>query len=417
MTIGADVLVLGAGIVGVSTAVHLALRGKSVVLLDRRHPGEETSFGNAGLIQKEGVHPHAFPLSIAKLLKYGLNGSTDMHYHPTALPGLVPFLAQYWWHSWPKRYEAIARAYAPLIAASVREHSALITAAGAEALIEKQGWYLMFRSEQARDDGFADADLLAREFGIGRETLDGSQMKALEPGLMLDLAGAVHWTDPWTIRDPHALVMAYFHLFERLGGSFRIGDGMNLTHAASGWRADTAEGPVEGRDTVIALGPWAGDLTRRLGYRLPLSVKRGYHMHYRQPAATPLTHWILDSEPGYLLAPMNTGIRLTTGAEFAGRDAPNTPVQIDRAEAVARGLFPIGERIDPKPWMGARPITPDMLPIIGPAPRHAALWFAFGHAHHGMTLGPATGRLIAEMLTKETPFIDPAAFSAARFNP
>jgi D-amino-acid dehydrogenase len=413
-----DALVLGAGIVGVSTAVHLAQRGRNVVLIDRRHPGEETSYGNAGLIQKEGVHPHSFPLSVAKLLKYGLNDSTDMHYHPTALPALVPFLAQYWWHSWPERYAAIARAYAPLIDASVREHAALITAAGAEALIEKQGWYLLFRSERARDDGFAEADLLAREFGIGREKLDGPAMKALEPGLMIDLAGAVHWTDPWTIRDPHALVMAYVALFERLGGAFRTGDAMSLTQTASGgWRAETNDGPVEARDVVIALGPWAGDLTGRLGYRLPLSVKRGYHMHYRQPATAPLTHWILDSEPGYLLAPMNQGIRLTTGAEFADRDAPKTPVQLGRAEAAARTLFPIGERVDPEPWMGSRPITPDMMPIIGRAPRHRSLWFAFGHAHHGMTLGPATGRLIAEMLTGETPFIDPTAFSAARFSP
>ncbi|HVW91107.1 MAG TPA: FAD-binding oxidoreductase [Devosia sp.] len=412
----ADILVLGAGIVGVSTAVHLAQRGRSVVLLDRRHPGEETSYGNAGLIQREGVHPHAFPLGIGKLLKYGLNNSTDMFYHPTAIPALVPFLARYWWHSWPRHYAAIARAYAPLIEASVREHEALITASGAEALIGKGGWYLMFRTAQKRDEGFAEADLLAREFGVGRDKLDGRQMKAVEPGLMTDLAGAVHWTDPWTIRDPHALVMAYFGLFERLGGAFRMGDATTLAATPSGgWRVESAEGAVEAGQVVVALGPWAGDLTRRLGYRLPLSVKRGYHMHYRQPAVRPLTHWILDSEPGYLLAPMNQGIRLTTGAEFANRDAPKTPVQVDRDEAIARTLFPIGERLDPEPWMGARPITPDMMPIIGPAPRHKALWFAFGHAHHGMTLGPATGRLIAEMATGEKPFLDPSAFSAARF--
>jgi D-amino-acid dehydrogenase len=138
-------------------------------------------------------------------------------------------------------------------------------------------------------------------------------------------------------------------------------------------------------------------------------------MHYQPQAGKTLHNWILDAEPGYLLAPMNRGIRLTTGAEFADRDAPKTPVQVDRAEPIARALFPLGDRLDSEPWMGARPCTPDMMPIIGPAPRHPNLWFGFGHAHHGMTLGPATGRLLAELITGETPFIDAKAFSAARF--
>ena len=121
------------------------------------------------------------------------------------------------------------------------------------------------------------------------------------------------------------------------------------------------------------------------------------------------------SEGGYFLAPMAGGIRLTTGAEFANRDAQKTPVQLERAEPIARAFFPLGERADPEPWMGMRPCTPDMMPIIGPAPKHKNLWFAFGHAHHGLTLGPITGRLIAEMVTGEKPTIDPKPYRADRF--
>jgi D-amino-acid dehydrogenase len=124
---------------------------------------------------------------------------------------------------------------------------------------------------------------------------------------------------------------------------------------------------------------------------------------------------VFDVERGYLLAPTARGVRLTTGAEFAHRDAPPTPVQLDRVEPDARGLFPLAERLDPKPWMGARPCTPDMMPVIGPAPDHERLWFAFGHAHHGLTLGPVTGRLLAEMMAGETPFTDPAPYRADRF--
>jgi D-amino-acid dehydrogenase len=138
-------------------------------------------------------------------------------------------------------------------------------------------------------------------------------------------------------------------------------------------------------------------------------------MHYRAAGTATLNRPVLDSESGYCLAPMSRGIRLTTGAEFALRDAIRTPVQLGRAEPIARNLFPLAERVDTEPWMGARPCTPDMMPIIGRAPRHASLWFAFGHAHHGLTLGPVTGRLVAEMMTGEAPFVDPAPYRADRF--
>lgn len=412
----ADSIVLGAGIVGVSVALHLQMRGRATVLVDRRGAGEETSYGNAGVIQREGVLPHAFPRDLGDILRYGLNNRTDMHYHLAALPLIAPFLARYWRYSQPERYSRIVASYAPLIAASVAEHAPLIEQARAGHLIEKRGWYQIYRDAAKRDRAYANADRAAREFGVEHEKLTSDEMLGREPGLVAQLSGAVHWIEPWTVRDPGALVVKYRELFERLGGKFTHGDALRLEQGGIGWRLRTRDGMVEAKEGVIALGPWAGDLTRRLGYRLPLGVKRGYHMHYNQPDAQPLSNWINDGDFGFMLTPMERGIRLTTGAEFALRDAPSTPVQVDRDEAIARSLFPdLGARADAEPWRGARPATPDMMPIIGPAPRHQGLWFAFGHAHHGLTLGPTTGRLIAEMVTGETPFLDPTAFSATRF--
>ena len=154
---------------------------------------------------------------------------------------------------------------------------------------------------------------------------------------------------------------------------------------------------------------------RPLGYRIPLGVKRGYHLHLAPRGNAVLRHPVLDADLGFLLAPMNRGIRLTTGVEFARRDAPPTPVQVQRALPRAHALFPLGEAVDAKPWLGARPCLPDMLPVIGRAPRHAGLWFDFGHQHHGLTLGPAVGRLLAEMMTGETPFANPGPFAVERF--
>jgi D-amino-acid dehydrogenase len=169
------------------------------------------------------------------------------------------------------------------------------------------------------------------------------------------------------------------------------------------------------REVVVALGPWSDLVFRPLGYSIPLGVKRGYHLHLKPRGNAVLHHPVLDSDLGFVLAPMNLGIRLTTGVEFARRDAPPSAVQVEQALPRARALFPLGEAIEERPWMGARPCLPDMLPVIGEAPRHRGLWFDFGHQHHGLTLGPATGRLLAEMMTGEAPFADSRPFAVERF--
>ncbi len=385
------------------------------MLVDRRGPAEETSFGNAGLIQREGVYPYGFPHDFGALARYSLNRTIDAHYHPSAIPRLAPFLWRYWTHSRPARHAAIARSYAKLIEHCISEHDALAAEAGAQGLLRRNGWMKLFRSERERDARLDEAARWHGEFGLNHRALSAKELQALEPHLAPVLVGALHWTDPVSVTDPQGLALAYLALFERLGGRFVQGNALSLAEEGRGWALKTSEGKVFSEQAVIALGPWADALTRALGYDLPLAVKRGYHMHYRAAGRATLDHPVLDTERGYFLAPMLRGIRLTTGAEFALRDAIRTPVQLGRAEPIARELFPLAERLDTEPWMGARPCTPDMMPVIGGAPRHRNLWFAFGHAHHGLTLGPVTGRLVAEMVAGETPFVDPAPYRAERF--
>ena len=236
-----------------------------------------------------------------------------------------------------------------------------------------------------------------------------------EPHLGPGPIGALHFRDPGAISDPGALVEAYGELVRRRGGEFVQGDARTLEESPEGWQVETEAGLATAREVVIALGPWSDLVFRKLGYRLPFAVKRGYHRHFRPKGNAVLNRPVLDSDGGFLLAPMTRGIRLTTGAEFALRDAPPTPVQIGRAEPLARALFPLDGAVEDKPWMGARPCLPDMLPVIGKGARHKGLWFDFGHQHHGLTLGPVTGRLLAEQMTGETPFTDPAPYRAERF--
>jgi D-amino-acid dehydrogenase len=412
-----DVLVLGAGIVGICVAAHLQQRSRAVVLLDRRGAAEETSFGNAGLIQREGVYPYGFPHDFGALARYALNRTIDAHYHPSALPRLAPFLWRYWTYSRPARHAEVARKYATLIEHCVAEHEALAAAAEVSAIFRRDGFFKLYRTERERDKRFAEAERVYREFGVNFRALDADMLQKMEPHIAPVVSGALHYTDPISVDDPQRLAHAYLALFERLGGRFVQGNAASLHRHGDGWSVHTAQETLSAPSAVIALGPWSGALTRALGYDLPLAVKRGYHMHYRPAGDARLNHPVLDQERGYFLAPMRRGIRLTTGAEFALRDAMKTPVQLGRAEPIARDLFPLAERLDTDPWMGARPCTPDMLPIVGKAPRHSDLWFAFGHAHHGLTLGPVTGRLIAEMVTGEATFVDPAPFAPERFGP
>lgn len=407
-----DAMVLGAGMVGTATALHLQQRGMSVALIDRKLPGSETSFGNAGLIQQDAFYPYAFPRELAQIVRYAANRSIDVRYHWRALPRLAPFLLRYWYHSQPARHAAIARSYATLVEHCASEHRALAEAAGSSALLRPGGWLKVFRTENKLASELLTAQRWHAEFGLAFEPLDARRLRELEPSLGPALCGGLRYTSSFSVADPQALVQAYAGHFERLGGRMLIGDASTL---APSWSVGTQDGRIEAGAAVIATGPWSGDLCARLGYRVPLGTKRGYHMHYAAQAGATLRHPVLDAEMGYVLAPMARGIRLTTGAELAHHDAPATPVQLAMAEPVARGIFPLGVRLDPQPWLGSRPCMPDMLPVIGPGGHHRNLWFAFGHGHHGLTLGPITGRLIAELMTGAPTVVDPRPFRLERF--
>ncbi|RCW74376.1 NAD(P)/FAD-dependent oxidoreductase [Pseudorhodoferax soli] len=408
-----NVLVLGAGMVGTCTAIHLAMRGHAVVLADRRPPGEETSYGNAGLIQQEAVEPYAFPREAAKLLRVAFKRGIDVNYHAAAMPGLAGPLARYWQASGPARYPAIAEAYARLIAQAIPEHAPLIAAAGADDLVQRTGYRWLFRKNATMDEALARAERLHGAYGVQHTAMDAAALAAAEPALKARLVGAIHWPQPWAVADPGALVARYAAHFARLGGRIVQADASTLRASGAGWSLQTADGPLDAEHAVIALGPWADTLLRPLGYRLPLFVKRGYHRHY-VGGALPTMPW-LDADRGLVVAPMQRGVRVTTGAEFAPRDAASTPRQMAGAEAAARELLDLPQPVEAAPWRGARPCTGDMLPVVGAAPNHRGLWFNFGHAHQGFTLGPASGRLLAELIDGEAPLVDPTPYAPGRF--
>ncbi|WXL28049.1 FAD-binding oxidoreductase [Ectopseudomonas mendocina] len=409
-----QIVVLGAGIVGVSTALHLQERGYKVCLIDRNEPGNGTSHGNAGLIERSSVVPYAFPRNAMRLLRYGLNQQPDVRYNPLYVPRIAKWLLNYWQHSAPGPLQVATNAMLPLVERSVSEHDWLIKQAGLEHLIESRGWIDLYRDPAALLAAQQDAVGLT-PYGLKFSLLNTEQLHALEPQLSAAAVGGVHWQDPKTVRDPGALVRGYAELFTRRGGAFLLGDAYSLRASGSGWMVNAGTRTLQAEQAVIALGPQSGELCKRFGHDIPLVVKRGYHLHFAPVEGKALTHSICDSQGGYVLAPMARGIRLTTGIEFDHPDAPANDIQLRRAETLARKLMPLGPCLDAEPWLGKRPCLPDMRPVIGRSARHQGLWFNFGHAHHGLTLGPASGRLLAQMINAEAPFTPTAPYSADRF--
>jgi D-amino-acid dehydrogenase len=407
-----DVIVLGAGIVGVSAAYAARQRGLSVVLVDRREPGRETSYGNAGILSSGSITPLNVPSLWNVLPKYLTNRHPalrwDVAWSVRNAGWVVRFLA----NARASNTKPRAAALHGLIGASLKLHRDWIIKANAAHRFRETGWLKAWRSD-AVASAKAEQAVLA-EFGIRSELLDRQAISAIEPNIVpVYKVGLLH-TQTASVDSPGAVVKAYAQMFAAAGGQIRRAEIRSIAQEGEGWRTVLSDGEMRARHVVVALGPWSADLLRPLGYRVPLASERGYHREFKPNPARQLLRPIHDSEAGFLMTPMEQGIRVTTGVELTSRDAPSSFAQLDAVVPAARSVVEFGEAVG-EPWRGARPTLPDSLPMIGPAPRHSGLWLAFGNQHIGFTTGPATGAAIAAMIGGAQPPFDAAPFSPSRY--
>ena len=408
----ADVIVLGAGIVGVSAAYAARQRGLSVVLIDRREPGSETSYGNAGILSSGSISPLNKPSLWSALPGYMTNRHAALRWDPVwairNLDWIVRFLA----NATPSRVKPRATALHGLIGASLKLHREWIVKADAAQRIRETGWLKAWRSDAV---GVAkEEQAFLAEYGIESQLLDRQAISALEPNIVpVYKVGLLH-TQTASVDSPGAVVKAYARMFAGSGGEIRQSDIKAVMPDGEGWRVVLADGAISARHVVVALGPWSADLLRPLGYRVPMAFERGYHREFEPNPARSLRRPIHDAEGSFLMTPMEQGVRVTSGVELTARDAPSSFAQLDQVVAVARGVVEFGEAVG-EPWRGARPTLPDSLPMIGPAPRHPGLWLAFGNQHIGFTTGPATGAAIAAMIGGARPAFDVGPFSPSRY--
>ena len=411
-----EVIVIGAGMVGTSIAWHLQKNGSQVLLLDKKLPGSETSYGNAGLIQREAIHTHPFPRQLTEMIRVLPNQGTDIRYRIPAILRYHQALLQYWKYSAPATVKQIEAEWQTLIAHCTSEHQNMITASGADELITRDGWLQLHRSEETFKEAIASA-IAAREQGVEHNVLNVEELKAMEPSANFEgFVGAIHWKNSWQVSNPSSLVKAYAKNFQDMQGTIKESDVKEIVQDGEGWKVITDNDTYYSDKLVIAAGPWSNDLIKPLGYNLPLFPMRGYHQHFKVTDKNNINHSMFDMDKGFVMGPMQQGIRITTGAEMTTMDAPKNFGQLKTVLKFARKILPLEDAVESEAWAGSRPCMPDMKPVIGPADKHDKLWFAFGHSHQGFTLGPMTGRLVEEMIHDKPVLVDVAPFSAQRFS-
>jgi len=407
-----DVIVLGAGIVGVSAAYAARQRGLSVVLVDRREPGSETSYGNAGILSSGSITPLNNPALWTALPKYLTNRHAALRWNPAWVVQNPAWVARFLTETAVSRLRPRATALHGLIGASLKLHREWIVQAGAAHRIRETGWLKAWRGDSVASAKREQA--LLTEYGIESRLLDRQDISALEPSIVpVYKVGLLH-TQTASVDSPGNVVKAYAKMLAGEGGEIRQSEIKSIVPAEGGWRVVLDDATLIARHVVVALGPWSPDILRPLGYRVPLAFERGYHREFKPNPARSLQRPIHDADGSFLMTPMEQGIRVTSGVELTDRDAPSSFAQIDAVAPMAREVVEFGEQVGDT-WRGSRPTLPDSLPMIGPAPRHAGLWLAFGNQHIGFTTGPGTGAAIAAMIKGLPPPYDVTAFAPSRY--
>ena len=406
------IAVIGAGIAGVSCALYLQRDGHTVTLLDSRAPGTATSFGNAGGIVTGAVVPNSTPALWRDLPSIAFDPNSAIRARWSYLPKVAPWLVRFLWNGRDSKVRSVSRALQPLSSRAYDAHRELVALSGAEGIVRLVGWLKVYETEAAFAHTAYDRALMT-ESKVNFEVLDADDIRQLEPGLARRFVKGIFQPDSAFAASPGGLVQAHAAQFKRMGGSIAHERVRGVQPTGDGVILDCELGFRRFGTVVIAAGAWSKELARQVGDRVFLETERGYHLNLEPGEAGELRRPVMF--PRFVLAPMQDGIRLTSGVELAGLDAAPDFTRIRKLLPVAQQYLPgLSDRVT-RQWMGHRPSTPDALPVIGASPHSPRILYSFGHQHLGLTLGPITGRQIAALLGGRAPDFDLTPYRIERF--
>ncbi|WP_202842856.1 NAD(P)/FAD-dependent oxidoreductase [Luteimonas saliphila] len=412
-----DILVIGAGVSGLATALCLLERGRGVRVIDAGRVGGGSSHGNCGTLTPSHAGPLHAPGMVAKALRWMLTPDAPFYVRPRFDPVLWQWMLRFAGRCNARDWNASARARAQILNASREAFPQWMARHGLDCEFAEAGADCVFRDPAEMDAYVRQLPALA-EFGIASEIIDGAAYQAQEPALREGVAGAVRYPGDAHLR-PDRYVAELARVVVAAGGAIEEHcEATRVEAQDGGMRVATSRGDRDARDVVLATGAWSPLLAKslRLGWlRRAMQPGKGYSITYSRPGLVPKRPMTLH-ERKVCVTVWEDGFRLGSTMEFSGHD---TTLNRRRLDALERGAAeylhePVGP-VRREEWYGWRPLSWDDLPILGRAPGQPHLWLATGHGMLGVSMSPASGRLLAELVTGETPHIDPAPYVPGRF--
>jgi D-amino-acid dehydrogenase len=407
-------VVIGAGIIGASCAWHLQRKGLQVTLIDHQLPGQSCSSGNASCISTSSVIPFSYPGLIRKVPGWMLDPLGPMRIRPKDFPALLPWFWKFWRVSNMQKVEEIAARQAQLMHTAFADYDEILNATDSVHMKIARGAIHIYDTEKEYRREKWQSDLRTR-LGFESHRLSPAEAKALVPCLKLGKGVAIMMPDWHHLSDPKE-VTARIAAFCFANGGLWIQDRVTAVMTnATGARLHTQSGRrIDADQLVVAAGAWSNNIARQLDYKVPMLAKRGYHSQISNPGVE-LDFPVMSLSRLFVMTPMLGGLRVAGTAEFAALDAAadyrRAKVLLKQASHYLEGL----NTEDVTEWMGQRPMMSDSTPIISISPNHPNVFYAFGHGHYGLTQGPTTGRIIADLVVGNEPSVDVSAFRFDRF--
>jgi D-amino-acid dehydrogenase len=412
-----DVILIGAGVIGLCSAYYLRKAGRSVLLLDQNAVGSGASFGNCGMISPSHVLPNTLPGLPWKAFKWMFQKSAPFRVVPQANLDFVRWMFGFWRRCNLAQVQRTAPALAAILSSSRTLFHELITTERLHVDYDQHGCIYVYSSAQA----FAEEGRwgpIYEACGVAVRTLDAKALATLEPTLKPEvLYGGYHFPNDANLR-PDFYVRELARTIEAMGVDIRTEHA--VTHLEE--RRDgsvcvhTTRGEFIAASAVLAAGSWSPLLSKRLGFTLPIQPGKGYSVAMQRPAHCP-RHCMVLKEKSVAVTPWASGYRLGSTMEFVGYDdrlnEARLQALVDGAEYFMHEATGPGER---QPWTGWRPMSVDTVPIIDRAPNYQNLWLATGHSMLGVSMSTATGKLVSELITDVAPHIDPSPYRYSRFD-
>ncbi|MBT4471043.1 MAG: FAD-binding oxidoreductase [Rhodobacterales bacterium] len=408
-----SVIVIGSGITGVSCAEELRRSGANVTLIDRAKAGDptQTSFGNAGILAREGIMPIANPSMLKMIPQILLSPNSPVYLKWSYLAKFSPWALQFIMNGTRPKALPIILALNELIYDTVENHIQLSKNTGAARFIEKGDMTLLFRNrKQFSSDKFANQT--RRNLGITWEELSRDKLLDRDPHISkLYQFGLAYKNHGW-ITNPAAYVSSLAKHFQENGGKILIGEVSKI----NGNNVELKGGIIlKAENIVLATGAWSKNLASQLGHNIPLQAERGYHLSLKNTShMPPNTYLITDKKFG--LTPMDGFLRCAGQSEFAPLEMPPNPKAIKNLRKFLFRLYPKLEYETETIWQGTRPTLPDSLPVIGRSSKNTSVIFAFGGQHLGLTMGPKIGKMVRDIIFERQSNVNMTPYSSDRFD-